>query len=96
MNGVDSMNADQCNGAFEFLGALLVLNNCRVVVHDKAVKGVSILSTLLFSVWGAWNLFYYPWLHQWYSFGGGAVLTWANSVYVLLLITYSSKNIERT
>lgn len=42
------MIADYINGAFELAGGLFVLNHCRAVVRDKAVAGVSILSTIFF------------------------------------------------
>jgi hypothetical protein len=43
---------DLTNGAYEGLGALLVLNRCRAVLRDKAVAGVSIFSVAMFTTWG--------------------------------------------
>ena len=43
--------ADSINGFYELLGGLLILNHCRAVVRDKAVAGVSIVSTALFTTW---------------------------------------------
>jgi hypothetical protein len=81
--------SDLVNGLFELLGALFVLNNCRAVLRDRAVKGVSILSTAFFTAWGFWNLYFYPHLGQWWSFIGGAVLVAANVAYVALLMRFS-------
>lgn len=80
--------ADFINGAFEMLGAVLVLNHCRAVLKDRAVAGVSVLSCWMFTVWGGWNLVYYPHLGQWASFAGGCVLVAANAFYVSLLLRF--------
>ena len=82
------MTPDMINGLFEAVGGALVLNHCRAVLRDKAVAGVSIFSTAVFSLWGFWNLFYYPHLDQWYSFAGGLVIVTANCLWVYLLMKY--------
>lgn len=82
------MTPDMINGTFEAIGGLLILNHCRAVLKDKAVKGVSIFSTAVFTAWGFWNLFYYPHLDQWYSFTGGLVIVSANALWVYLLMKY--------
>jgi hypothetical protein len=85
------MTPDLVNGLFEMLGGLFVLNHCRAVLRDKAVAGVSIESTAFFSAWGAWNLYYYPHLDQWWSFAGGIVIVAANCCWVGLLLKYRSR-----
>ena len=82
------MISDLTNGAFELLAAVMVLNHCRVLYRDKAVKGISILSTAFFASWGAWNLYYYPSLGQWWSFAGGVGIVLANALWVALLLRY--------
>ena len=84
--------ADLTNGCFEFLGGLLVLNHCRAVLRDKAVKGVSVFSTAVFALWGVWNIYYYPSLDQWASFAGGLVIVSANALWVVLLLKYRRGN----
>lgn len=79
---------DLVNGSFELLGGLFILNHCRAVERDKAVKGVSIISVAFFTMWGVWNLWYYPHLNQWLSFAGGVVITIANFWYLWLLKKY--------
>ena len=86
------MTPDVINGTLEMLGGVFVLNHCRAVIRDKAVKGVSIISIVFFSIWGYWNLFYYPHLDQWWSFWGGILIVSANSLWVMLLIKYWRKN----
>lgn len=88
--------ADITNGAYEAIGGLMVLNHCRVLMRDKAVAGVSILSVIVFTTWGFWNLYYYPSLEQWGSFFGGALIVFANSLWVALLIRYRKPRSEQT
>jgi len=82
------MTPDIINSAFEVLGGVFVLNHCRAVLRDRAVKGVSIVSTGFFAAWGLWNLYYYPHLDQWWSFLGGLVIVGANVWWVYLLLRY--------
>lgn len=82
--------ADFTNGLFEAVGGLLVLNHCRAVLRDKAVAGVSVLSVAIFSLWGFWNLYYYPSLDQGWSFCGGLVIVAANVWWVSLLLKYKT------
>lgn len=79
---------DFVNGSFEALGGLFVLNHCRILYGDKAVKGVSILSTVFFLSWGCWNIFFYPHLGLWWSFAGGVVLVMTNMLWSCLLVYY--------
>lgn len=81
--------ADAVNGCFESLGALFVLNNCRALVRDKRVCGVSLLSSGFFSAWGGWNLYFYPSLGQWLSFAGGVGLVAGNVLWLALAIWFS-------
>lgn len=87
--------ADLTNGGFEFVGGLLVLNHCRLVLRDKAVAGVSIFSTAIFTLWGIWNLYYYPSLGQWASFTGGLTIVSTNALWVALLLKYHKQPGEK-
>lgn len=82
------MLPDLINASFEALGGVFILGHCRAVLRDKAVAGVSIVSTVFFTAWGFWNLFYYPSLGQFMSFWGGVFLVVANCVWVGLLVRY--------
>lgn len=84
------MNApDLINGSFEAVAALMTLNHCRVLLRDRAVAGVSIASMAFFTLWGVWNLWFYPHLDQTWSFAGGVLLVVANAIYVALLCRFS-------
>lgn len=80
--------ADAVNGLFESFGGLMILNHCRTVLKDKAVRGVSIISTVFFTCWGIWNLYFYPLLDQWASFSGGLVIVIANMGWIALMMRY--------
>ena len=80
--------ADMCNAAFELFGGVFVLNHCRVLFEAKIVKGISIVSTVFFTAWGVWNLYYYPSLGQWASFAGGVFICLTNLLWVAMLVYY--------
>lgn len=85
------MTPDMINGCFELVGAFLVGNHCRVTIKDKTVKGVSIFSTIIFTIWGVWNIFFYENLNQWYSWSGSILLMFVNAFWVYLMIYYRIK-----
>ena len=82
---------DLINGSFEFLAGFFLLNNCFRVIKDKAVAGVSIISVIFFTLWGFWNLYYYPHLNQMISFFGGLLIVAANTFWVVLLLKYRNQ-----
>lgn len=54
------MIADLVNGGFELLGGLILLINIFRLRRDKRVAGISIIPICFFTLWGFWNLYYYP------------------------------------
>lgn len=82
------MNNDLINSFFELSASIFILNHCRVTVKDKNVKGVSLLSILFFTLWGFWNLFYYPDLKQTLSFFAGIAVVISNICWILLILRY--------
>ncbi len=85
------MNPDIINALFEGLAAFAVYNHARLLYKQKIVRGVSAMSTAFFFSWGLWNLYYYPFLGQWYSFLAGLAIMVANSVWLGLMIHYIRK-----
>lgn len=79
---------DLVNGLFEILAGGFVLLHCLRLYRDKQVKGVSIASTVFFTLWGCWNLHYYPSLGQTLSFYGGLFVVTANVIWVSMMIYY--------
>ena len=82
---------DLANCLFEALSGAMLWYNVRILIRDKRVKGVSILTIAFFSLWGYWNLYYYPWLNQILSFIGGLIVVSANTTWVILAVYYTRK-----
>ncbi len=76
---------------FEVFAAILTFNQCRMTLKDGAIKGVSIVSTVLVCTWGVYGFWYYYNLNQWYSLAGNIILTLSNVVWVCLMIYYRVK-----
>lgn len=76
---------DLINGIFELLGGLLLCLNVRAVWKTKSIAGVSTLPVILFTVWGFWNLAYYPHLHQPFSTFGAVTVVIANLAWLSLV-----------
>lgn len=75
---------DLINAAFEGLAGLMVANHCRVLLRERCVRGVSLLAVLFFTLWGAWNLYYYPALGQSLSGTCAVLVTITNATYLLM------------
>lgn len=86
------MTPDTLNGAFEFLGSVMLWRNVLQLHRDKIVKGVHWSATGFFMLWGYWNLYYYPALGQWLSFAGGVSIVTANTVWLVQTLYYMRKN----
>lgn len=82
---------DTTNGLFELLGAAAIFGHVLRLLKDRAVAGVSITATAFFSLWGFWNLYYYPHLDQWASFAGGCCIVTGNCIWIAGMIYYSRK-----
>ena len=81
-------HADQINGALEFGGSFFVFNNCRMLYLHKMVRGVSAITVGFFFAWGIWNTIWYPFLHQPWSFIGGALMAFSNFANVSFMVYY--------
>ena len=80
---------DAANGCFELLGGAFILFSIFKLVNDKKVYGVSWIHVLYFTLWGYWNLYYYPHLGQWWSLIGSIGVVVTNTLWVVLLVYYS-------
>lgn len=79
---------DHVNACFEGGSSLLGLLNIRQLLRDKAVKGFSPAPLAFFTMWGLWNLFYYPHMGQIWSFIGGCAIASENAIYLGLVLYY--------
>jgi hypothetical protein len=82
------MIQDYINGIFELVGGYFTWRNAYSLYKDKEIRGVYWPTTVFFSAWGFWNLFYYPSLEQWASFTGGILLVGGNICWLFLLLRY--------
>jgi len=89
------ISPDWINGTFEFLGAGFIYLSIRKVLKDKIVHGINWLTVAFFAAWGIWNLYYYPFLDQWWSFSGGIALVIVNIMWIVLLIHYRPRTKQR-
>lgn len=80
---------DFINGGFELCAGIAQALNCLKLAKDKKVAGIHWQVTTFFSAWGAWNLYYYPHLHQMLSFTGGLVLFTFNTLWFSMYLWFS-------
>ncbi len=83
--------SDLINGCFEAFAGGFAFLNIRKLYKDKQVKGVSLLSVIFFSVWGVWNVIFYPLNGLWISFVGGLVVVILNIIWVFQMRYYIKK-----
>ena len=79
---------DLINGLFEGSAGILLWWNVRRIWKDKKLRGVSLVPTAVFTAWGFWNLWYYPYLNQTLSFLAGILVVFANTTWVSLAVYY--------
>jgi hypothetical protein len=83
------MTPDLINASFEAGGALLLCLNVRRLWRDKQLAGVSLLPTVWFNLWGAWNLYFYAAVGQRLSWVAGIGVFAVNSAWVALALWFS-------
>jgi hypothetical protein len=82
------MVPDQTNAAFELAGGLVKLIDIHALYRDKQVNGISLIPFFFFISWALWNCFYYPMIHQPWSFAGGIFLFFTNSTWLIMALYY--------
>ena len=90
------MVADFINGSFELVSGILVWLNVRAIYRDKTHKGVHLLPLSVFTIWGYWNMYYYPSLNQMCSLIGGIMVALANTVWVVMIVYYKRQGRKKT
>ena len=83
---------DNINASFEIFAALVLLDNIRIILKDKIVKGVSLLPSFVFCIWGMWNIFYYSHLDQTTSAYAAGFVALANSIWLGLVLYYRCRH----
>ena len=79
---------DLINGIFETVGGVTIFLNCWRLYKDKEVKGVIWQLTIFYTLWGFYNIYYYPHLDQWLSFVGGLFMVIGNALWIAQVIWY--------
>lgn len=79
---------DLINGLFEVFGSVAVTFSCLRLLKDKQVKGLSLVTTVFFTSWGFWNLFYYPHMGQTLSTIAAGAVCAANTWWCILILKY--------
>lgn len=82
---------DLINGTFETSGGGFIFLSVLKLYRDKKVMGVHWGHVAFFTSWGFWNLYFYPHLHQWLSFAGGALLVAVNATWLCQIAYYSMR-----
>lgn len=82
---------DLINACFEFSGGGLLIINVVKIIQHKGIRGISWIPTFFFSLWGGWNLYYYPSLNQWFSFASGILVFVVNVTWIGLVFYYKRK-----
>ena len=80
---------DLINASFEFGGSIAIFLSILQLRKDKAVAGISWYMIAFFTLWGAWNVYFYPHLGQTASFLAGILVLCVNVVYLSMLLHYS-------
>lgn len=82
---------DIFNGCFELLGSFFAFLNVRAILRDRNIAGIDWRTTAFFALWGTYNLFYYPHLHQFFSVIGAAFIVVINGMWVVLVMKYKQE-----
>jgi len=77
---------DIINASFEAFASIFLLNHVVALWRSKQARGISLISTIFFSIWGIWNTIYYPQIGQVFSFYAGVAVLIANSIWVASII----------
>ena len=82
---------DFINGVFECFGSAFIFLHIIKLHRDKQVRGVSIIATIFFALWGFWNLYFYPHNGLTMSFIGGCFIVVANCIWIGQMFYYKNR-----
>jgi len=82
---------DIINGLFETSGGIFISASIFKLHKDKKVRGIHWIQVCFFTIWGYWNLYYYPHLEQWFSFWGGMGICITQTIWFIQLMYYTLK-----
>jgi hypothetical protein len=80
---------DAVNAVFELGGAMVLTRNVRALWRDRRIAGVTLLPTLWFQLFGAWNLYFYYQIGQRLSSVAGMSVFAVNTAWLLLALWFT-------
>lgn len=86
------MTADLGNALFEFVGAAFLCADAYRLAQDKCLRGVYWPGRVFFTLWGFWNVVYYPAIGQGLSFLAGLCVVAVNCLWCVLAWRYRNAN----
>ncbi len=81
-----TLSNDLLNALFELVGAIAVWMNIWVYAKDRSIKGVYWPMSVFYCAWGIFNCYYYPSLHQWFSFYAGILVALGNIIWLVWVL----------
>ena len=85
------MTPDKINATFEMLGGCFLWLSVRALYRARGFKGVHWAQMTLYTLWGAFNLWFYPAIGQWWSFAFGINVFLANFTWAIMAIYFHMK-----
>lgn len=82
------ISTDITNSVFESCGAICTWLNVRKLLKDKLVRGVDWRLWIFYTLWGLWNILFYPINGFWFSWAAGIVLAMGSVIWVILAYKY--------
>lgn len=79
---------DLINSCFNMVAALFVLLNCRDIWKRQTVAGHTYPSTIFFSAWAFFSVYYFWDLNQIWTFYANIAMCVANTSLIALVITF--------
>jgi hypothetical protein len=80
--------SDLANSGIELVGAAVTLTNVVALHRDKMVRGISLLPVVFFTLWGAWNIFFYHTNGLFYSALAGVAMFLVNALWLVMAVYY--------
>ena len=87
---------DTINDSFELIAGLFLILNIVELYKRKITVGIHILPVFFFTLWGIWNIIYYPAIGQKLSFYAGLLIVFNNGIWVIMALYYKYKNSNKT
>ena len=82
---------DIINGIFELFASFFLFINVIKTYKDKKVAGVHWISVAFFTLWGYWNIYFYPHHGLKWSFIAGILVAIINTIWTIQLIYYKGR-----